>query len=86
MGKNAVPKPDPEKFAAEVEDLQQEIRNLEKALGKLVDAFIAQEKPGPEELRKLKILKKQATGKKVVKDKTDASSGKKVKPRTLTRP
>jgi len=77
-----LPKPDPEKVEAEVEGIQQEIKNLEKALGELVDALIAEEKPGPKEIRKLKTLKKQALSKTAEKTEPKAAARKTGKPRT----
>jgi hypothetical protein len=80
-----MPKPDPEKATAEVKGIQQEIKNLEKALGELVDALIAEEKPGPKEIRKLKTLKKQALSKAAEKTEPKAATRKTVKPRTRKR-
>jgi hypothetical protein len=71
-----LPKPDPEKVASEIEGIQQEIKNLEKALGDLVDALIAEEKPGPKEIRRLNTLKKKALDKAAEKTEVKAKSGK----------
>ena len=76
-------KADPEKVAAEIEGMQQELRNLNKALADLVDAMITEEKPGPKGIKKLETLKKKAqSGACFVSDdaarksKNDASVGK----------
>ncbi len=53
---------DPAKVAAEVESMQTELRNLQLALGQLVDALIAEGKPDFGEIKKLQSLKKQALG------------------------
>jgi hypothetical protein len=79
-------KPDPNKVTAEVEGIQQEIKNLEKALGELVDALITEEKPGPKEIKKLKNLKKQALSKAAEKPEPKAAARKTGKPRTRKHP
>ena len=42
-----VPKPDPDKLAAEIEGMQRELKNLQNTLADLVDAMITEDKPGP---------------------------------------
>jgi hypothetical protein len=53
-------KADPQRVAAEIKGMQQELRNLQNALVDLVDAMITEEKPGPKEIKKLETLKKKA--------------------------
>jgi hypothetical protein len=55
-----VAKSDPEKVAAQVEGMQQELKNLQLALGELVDALITEAKPDFAEIKKLQSLKKKA--------------------------
>ncbi len=55
-----MPKPDPDKVAAEIKGMQQELKNLQEALAQLLDAMITEEKPGPKEIKKLETLKKAA--------------------------
>jgi hypothetical protein len=55
-----VPKPNPDKVAAEIRGMQQELKNLQEALAQLLDAMITEEKPGPKEIKKLENLKKAA--------------------------
>jgi hypothetical protein len=55
-----VAKSDPEKVAAQMEGMQQEIKNLQLALGELVDALITEAKPDFSEIKKLQTLKKKA--------------------------
>ncbi len=45
---------------ADIEGIKREIRELQKALGELVDALIIEEKPGPKEIKKLQSFKKKA--------------------------
>jgi len=40
--------------------MQQELADLQRSLAQLLDALIAEEKPGPKEIRKIKSLKEQA--------------------------
>ncbi len=51
---------EPERVATQVKGMQRDLKNLEKALGELVDAMISEEKPGPKEIKKLTELKKEA--------------------------
>jgi hypothetical protein len=53
-------KPKPEDVAAQIQGMQQELVDLQRSLAQLLDALIAEEKPGPKEIRKLKSLKQQA--------------------------
>jgi hypothetical protein len=53
-------KPKPEDVAAQIQGMQQELVDLQRSLAQLLDALIAEEKPGPKEIRKLKSLKEQA--------------------------
>jgi hypothetical protein len=55
-----VPKIDHDKVAAEIEGMQQELRNLQNSLAELLEAMITEEKPGPREIKKLETLKKAA--------------------------
>ncbi len=55
-----MPKPDPNKVAAEIQSMQQELKNLQNAIAELVDAMITEEKPGPKQIKKLRKLKKEA--------------------------
>jgi hypothetical protein len=55
-----VAKSDPEKVAAQVEGMQQELKNLQLALGELVDALVTEAKPDFAEIKKLQSLKKKA--------------------------
>jgi hypothetical protein len=52
-------KPNPEKLATQIKNMQQELGDLQKALAELVDALIEEEKPGPKKIKDLKNLKKQ---------------------------
>ncbi len=49
-----------DKAEADIEGIKREIRDLQKALGELVDALIIEEKPGPKEIKKLQAFKKKA--------------------------
>ncbi len=61
MAKNQKPtKSKPEDVAAQIQGMQQELVDLQRSLAQLLDALIAEEKPGPKEIRKLKSLKEQA--------------------------
>lgn len=53
-------KEDPEKSLAEVESIKKELQDLEIALAELVEALIAEEKPGLKRIKKLRALKKQS--------------------------
>lgn len=53
-------KPTPEDVATQIQGMQQELADLQRSLAQLLDALIAEEKPGPKEIRKLKSLKQQA--------------------------
>jgi hypothetical protein len=55
-----LPKLDPDKVAAEIQSMQQELKNLQNALAELLDAMITEEKPGPKKIKKLNSLKKRA--------------------------
>jgi hypothetical protein len=57
-GEDPVPKQKSNKVAAEVEGMQQELKNLQEALGELVDALITEAKPDFTEIKKLQTLKK----------------------------
>ncbi len=48
-----------EKAVEEVAGMQQDLKNLQKALADLVDAVIAEEKPCPKEAKKLNAIKKK---------------------------
>ncbi len=51
---------DRDKVAAEIEGMQQELRNLQNSLAELLEAMITEEKPGPRKIKKLEALKKAA--------------------------
>ena len=53
-------KAEQDKIAAQVQSMQQELKDLQEALGQLVEAMITQEKPGLKEIKKLQTLKKKA--------------------------
>ncbi|MCW4010633.1 MAG: hypothetical protein NWF05_08440 [Candidatus Bathyarchaeota archaeon] len=53
-------KPNQDKVEAEIRGMQQELRNLQEALGELVDAMITEAKPDFAEIKKLQTLKKKA--------------------------
>jgi hypothetical protein len=53
-------KPKPEDVAAQIQGMQRELVDLQRSLAQLLDALIAEEKPGPKEIRKLKSLREQA--------------------------
>jgi hypothetical protein len=53
-------KPDQDKVTAEIRGMQQELKNLQEALGKLVDAMITEAKPDFAEIKRLQTLKKKA--------------------------
>ena len=44
----------------EVKEVQKELQDLQEALAQLVDALIAEGKPGPKEIKKLQGFKKRA--------------------------
>ena len=52
-------KPDQDKVTAEIRGMQQELKNLQEALGKLVDAMITEAKPDFAEIKRLQTLKKK---------------------------
>jgi hypothetical protein len=78
MSKQA--KTDPAKVAAEVESMQEELKNLQVALGQLVDALIAEGKPDFEEIKKLQGLKKKALSSKADTPR-EAAEPRKAKPK-----
>jgi hypothetical protein len=53
-------KPKPDDIATQIQGMQQELVDLQRSLAQLLDALIAEEKPGPKEIRKIKALKEQA--------------------------
>ena len=46
--------------ATQIQGMQQELVDLQRSLAQLLDALIAEEKPGPKEIRKIKALREQA--------------------------
>jgi hypothetical protein len=63
-------KPKPGDVATQIQGMQQELVDLQRSLAQLLDALIAEEKPGPKEIRKIKALKEQALkgGEKAIKE------------------
>ncbi len=67
---------------ADIEGIKREIRELQKALGELVDALIIEEKPGPKEIKKLQSFKKKA----IAENSKETAPKKKRKRRTVKSP
>jgi hypothetical protein len=66
-----------QKVAAEIQSMQEELQNLQRALAQWVEALIEEEKPGPKKIKQLTELKKQALDAKTAKPKIKVAGNRK---------